>query len=135
MSRSPPPPPSAQSTSPRPKESSFLKLVGKELSAFGFGSSSNSGSSGASKKSTTPSAKGSALQVKSPQLESRRSHRPAPKAPGEVREGSFPGVKLRSRETLMPPAESSGSDLNQEDFDDLAGETRPGQPAFVCGLI
>ena len=117
MRQSPPPTPTAQSTSPRPKESSFLKSIGKELSSFG----------GFLGTSSTPSAKGSgakqAAPTKPPMPESRRSHRPAPKTPGVegTKEGSFPGVKLRSRETLLPPAQGSGTDLTEEDFDDLAG--------------
>ncbi len=115
--RQSPPPPTAQSTSPRPKESSFLKSIGKELSSFGgfLGTPSKTSAS----KAPAP--------AKPPVPETRRSHRPAPKAPGgeskEPKEGSFPGVKLRSRETLLPPGQGqpSSSDLTEQDFDDLAG--------------
>jgi hypothetical protein len=111
--RQSPPPPSAQSTSPRPKESSFLKSIGKELSSFGGGLLGTP--SKTTSKAAPPPAKAPAPDVR------RASHRPAPKTPVlEAREGSFPGVKLRSRETLLPQ-ETSNTDLTEQDFDDLAG--------------
>ncbi len=124
MRSSPPPPqpprpekspslssqPSSKPVSPRPKESSFLKSIGLELSSFGFGSSSSS-SSVSAKKAAAPS-KPAAAPVA---VEGRRSHRPAPKAPGEQ---PFPGVKLRSRDTLLPPKEEEQL-LDEQDFDDL----------------
>jgi hypothetical protein len=102
-------PAKAAPSSSRPKESSFLKSIGLELSSFGFGGSS---SSSAKKAAPAP-----AKSAPSPVVEGRRSHRPAPKAPGKQSESSFPGVKLRSRETLLPP--SKEEELNDQDFDDL----------------
>jgi hypothetical protein len=97
----------SSSTSPRPKESSFLKSIGLELSAFGFGGSAASKKTPAASKTGPPVA-----------TQERRSHRPAPKAPAKQSD-VFPGVKLRSRETLLPDKESE-QELSDRDFDDLA---------------
>ena len=112
-------PPSAR------KESSFLQKIGEELSTLGLSSSRSKPSSASATNSSNNSS-----NVSTPTTSERRSHRPAPRVPGG--NASFPGVKLRSRESLLPPAATSSSgtatpdsdhdsELDDDDFKALAG--------------